>query len=889
MSQSKSIKNLDEVLNKIDYKSLYTNYTPTEFALKFITFIKLVNGDSPEENVSPVFHYDMLDQIYKHRDNLFIVFRGGSKALALDTLIMTPLGNVPIKDLNVGDIVFDRNGNTTKITNTSEIFTNKTYTIKLSDGSSFIANEDHIHIVQVRTIKKVDGKNVNYFQEKEMTTKEIVDRGVFYNRAVNERCPTGKEVKWWIPLISSSINYEYSPTPLDPYTVGVILGDGNICKQSGIVNLTSHIDDIEEIISYIPYKKGSMYSDKRNTSTMYICIRNIGSLVKTHLSTNTCLDKAIPDCYLYNSVEVRLNVLRGLMDTDGTVSNKSRCSFTSSSSSLAYGVFHIVKSLGGNAKIKYYNNDYAGFYVVSFSLLKLNPFRLKRKANKWIPDTKYRSCSRISIVDIIENKETIPTKCISVDSPTSSYLIENSIVTHNTSVIHEYMTLYKATYGEIDGFGKVDVGMYVSDTIDNGVKSMRKNLEFRWRNSEFLQKYVPKINFTDVRWEFENIDGKLYCERGFGVSTGVRGFKEYGQRPTTLGLDDLLSDKNAESLTVVNDIKDVLYNAATYCLHPNKQLINWTGTPFNQNDPLCEAIQSPSWNTRVYPVCEKFPCKREEFVGAWEDRFSYDAVKANYNKQKGNNRLSSFYQELMLRVNSEEEKLVQDDDLVWFSRKQILNNKSNYNFYITTDFAVTPDNPKVRKKADASVITVAGYNNNGDWMVVDGIRKRQEMNQTLEDLFRLVSIYKPIEVGIETSGQQRGFISWIKEKMLEKNVFFNIAKKIDSNQEGFNRNINKIVRFELFVPVIKAKKFMLAEELKDTEYMDELLNEFRFATKGAFRSKHDDVIDTISMLYELQPYKPSESVSYTYSENNGETYAIFEEEDNINRNSSIIF
>ncbi|RLG27625.1 hypothetical protein DRO03_11725, partial [Methanosarcinales archaeon] len=101
-----------------------------------------------------------------------------------------------------------------------------------------------------------------------------------------------------------------------------------------------------------------------------------------------------------------------------------------------------------------------------------------------------------------------------------------------TTALHEYMFLYIATYGGIPKFGEVNVAIYVSDTIDNGVKSMRQNLEFRYNKSEFLQKYIPWVKFTDVRWEFKNLEGKSFCVRGFGASTGVRGFKEYGERPT---------------------------------------------------------------------------------------------------------------------------------------------------------------------------------------------------------------------------------------------------------------------------------------------------------------------------------------------------------------------
>ena len=81
-----------------------------------------------------------------------------------------------------------------------------------------------------------------------------------------------------------------------------------------------------------------------------------------------------------------------------------------------------------------------------------------------------------------------------------------------TTLMGEYLFLYLAVYGEIPGFGKVDIAIYVSDSIENGVKNMRKNLEYRWENSEFLKKYIPKTRFTDVRYEFDKYRRKeAYC------------------------------------------------------------------------------------------------------------------------------------------------------------------------------------------------------------------------------------------------------------------------------------------------------------------------------------------------------------------------------------------
>lgn len=442
-----------------------------------------------------------------------------------------------------------------------------------------------------------------------------------------------------------------------------------------------------------------------------------------------------------------------------------------------------------------------------------------------------------------------------------------------TSLIHEYMILYLAVYGRIPGFGSVDVGMYISDTIDNGIKSMRTNLQHRWNNSEFLQLYVPVAHFTEVRWEFENVEGKKLCFRGFGASTGVRGFKEYSKRPTWVGYDDLMSDKNAESATITKDIKHIIYKAARQALHPSKRMQLWTGTPFNKSDPLYEATTSSAWNVRAYPICEKFPCTKEEFRGAWEDRFSYDFVKHEYESLSASGEVSSFNQELMLRITSEDDRLVQDHDLVWYERKQILQNKSSYNFYITTDMATSD-----QKKSDYSVIGVWAYSSNHDWMLVDGVCTRQLMDRNIDTLFRFVSMYRPLSVGIEINGQQGGFIQWIKREMLTRKISFSFAGK--NGVEGIRRTRPKIEYLRTFLPVIKSKKLWLPEEMKDSPLVQELLEEFRFVTSEGFKSKNDDAVDMVTMLQELDPFAPSEDAPMEYVENEQGTFAFSSPETN---------
>jgi len=438
-----------------------------------------------------------------------------------------------------------------------------------------------------------------------------------------------------------------------------------------------------------------------------------------------------------------------------------------------------------------------------------------------------------------------------------------------TTVMGEYLFLYIATYGEIPGFGRVDLALYVSDSIENGVKNMRKNLEFRWDNSEFLKQYVPEIRFTDIRWEFKNADGKVFIVKGYGAKTGVRGAKEMGKRPQLAVLDDLISDEDARSVTVISAVEDTVYKAVNYALHPTKNMIIWSGTPFNAKDPLYKAVESGAWSVNVFPVCEQFPCTRDEFKGSWPDRFTYEYVKEQYDSAVKQGRVDTFNQELMLRIMSEEDRMIQDGDIAWYKIDAVIKNKSRFNFYITTDFATS-----LKDKSDFSVISVWAYNNVGDWLWVDGICKRQLMDANVNDLFRLAQTYRPQSVGVEVTGQQGGFIQWIQGQMLERNIYFPLASEGNDNRPGIRPNTNKMVRFNTVVPLFKARKIYFPIERKTEAPVAEAMNELSLVSVSGFRSKHDDFLDTISMLASLQPWKPSEEAPMKESGSGGGMWDI---------------
>ena len=423
-----------------------------------------------------------------------------------------------------------------------------------------------------------------------------------------------------------------------------------------------------------------------------------------------------------------------------------------------------------------------------------------------------------------------------------------------TTVMAEYLILYLAVYGHLPSFGSVDLMIYVSDSIENGVKNLRKNLEFRWENSEFLKEYIPGVRFTDIRYQFDNIDGKRLIVKAYGAKTGVRGTKEMGKRPQIAILDDLISDEDARSETIIKAVEDTVYKAVEYALHPKRKMTIWSGTPFNARDPLYKAVESGAWATNVFPVCEKFPCPEKDFRSAWPDRFDFSYVLDQHSSALKAGKVETFDQELMLRIMSEEDRMIPDHCLLWYSYKQLMRAVRNFNFYITTDLSTSG-----KDAADYSVISVWAYNSNGDYYWVDGACRKQGMNDNIDTLFALVQEYRPLSVGIEVSGQQKAFIDWIQGEMMRRGIFFSFASDKTSGEPGLRPVVDKLARFILFEPQFKMLKVFWPAEKRESLEMRECMNELRLISKSAIRSKNDDFIDSISQLAAMTLWKPSQS------------------------------
>ena len=463
-----------------------------------------------------------------------------------------------------------------------------------------------------------------------------------------------------------------------------------------------------------------------------------------------------------------------------------------------------------------------------------------------------------------------------------------------STIIGSFVPLFMAWKGELPGFGAVNYGIYVGDSMRNNVKTTMNTIEQVYYESEWLQTQFESARFTDESVELirnprtpteihlyettiaigkkpHQVPGRSkrkFAMRGVGAQTGTRGTRSGLQRPQFAIIDDVIpSEADANSETVLANIDKTIESDVLNALHGAGSFAILIGTPYNKKDPVYQRIESGAWVPVVFPICERIheDLVLKEFRGAWENRHSYEKVMKRYMDASRSNKLRSFMQELMLRISSEKDRVIPNNYIESFTRENILKNGAGYNWYITTDFTTTGGTGN-----DFSGMAVWAVSSNGDHFLVDLVLKKMELAMQYTELFRLVNKYKrytgSIEVGIEIDGQQKIHLFAIKELMTKKNEYFTIAKQKGGLREGIlskSGKGGKEGRFSVMVPLFQAGKIWFARELEDTPAMRELRLELEYVTydehgRVQFGSVHDDGLDLISQLSMMNIYTPSE-------------------------------
>jgi ATP-dependent DNA helicase RecG len=230
--------------------------------------------------------------------------------------------------------------------------------------------------------------------------------------------------------------------PLDPYLLGLLLGDGSFRAN---LRFTTADEQIVEAVSETlppdcclkrdPSRPYDYLIRRRFRTNQYDPHPVAAALKRLGLRGALSRDKHVPRAYLVAPSKVRHAVLQGLLDTDGTLHARqgSNVTFTSASRQLAADVQWLVGSLGGVARLRPVKKAGKVYFLVSIRLPnELPPFRLRRKADLLRPLTKYHHFRRA--IRRIEYVGRRPVQCISVAHPNQLYVTDYFAVTHNTVV-----------------------------------------------------------------------------------------------------------------------------------------------------------------------------------------------------------------------------------------------------------------------------------------------------------------------------------------------------------------------------------------------------------------------------------------------------------------------
>lgn len=361
---------------------------------------------------------------------------GSGKAQPLYSKIRTPSGWKTMGEIKIGDWVCTPDGGTAKVLSVFPQGQKEIFRLKFNDGSSTDACSDHLWKVY----------NIDWAPTKErvISTAEIA------------RCLAlkSKRIRMYVPL-PEAVYAEEKQLPLDPYLLGVLLGDGHLSTSTPRITssdeeliglLNDRLIGLDYSIQKIPSQKYE-YSLKRkqhkNSENEYtLILRSMGLFgLKSY-------EKFIPIDYLNGSTKQRTALLQGLFDTDGFVGTKRSVSFTSTSKVLAEQVQFLVRSLGGLASLSSRTTQYtyngkkkSGRISYSVFVRIRNPeqlFSLSRKKNRLSGRGQYEETLRKRIVSV-EYVGKTPAQCILIDHPEHLYITDDFTVTHNT-----YLAVYEA-------------------------------------------------------------------------------------------------------------------------------------------------------------------------------------------------------------------------------------------------------------------------------------------------------------------------------------------------------------------------------------------------------------------------------------------------------------
>lgn len=361
---------------------------------------------------------------------------GVGKALPLSTIVDTPAGKKRWGDIKKGDYLLGTNGMPTRVLQVDYQGVRPIYKVTFDDGSTALVDKDHLW-----TVRKYKNKNMSERIWTDMTTEEIKKESELWGRR-NFELPTIKPVY-----------YEQVLLPIPSYTLGAWLGDG--ARKVGTI--TTMDQGIVDRVVRDGFAVQNICPKKNSRASAYRFFGLRKKLKQLGVLDKYSYEKSIPEDYKEASPWQRLEILRGLMDTDGECNKNGTPIFSSSSKLLVEDVKWLVRSLGGKVNEQRVKNPFymkegervycRPCYRISFSMPEC-PFYLERKASRW-KRSEDRYLARW--IDSIEFSHYEEAQCVQVDSDDKLFLMNDFIPTHNSALVSWLILWAISTFKETKG------------------------------------------------------------------------------------------------------------------------------------------------------------------------------------------------------------------------------------------------------------------------------------------------------------------------------------------------------------------------------------------------------------------------------------------------------
>lgn len=389
---------------------------------------EIASGLSPNVVFTGLPKFDELVGGFKSGDLIILAARPAmGKALGVNEGVLTPKGFVPISSLKAGDDIMNTDGGVSKVMATKTWQDRPIYRVSFSNGASVLADIEHDWLVSTRkNRKKGDYSGVK------MSTRELIEGGVLLS---------GNRKNYAVEM-PSIMHFEEKPLGIDPYLLGLLLGDGSLNKDK--VYFCNIEDDLIDFVAKhggLPKKGDGVGISKK--SKVYEELKR-ECLLGTKSDT-----KFIPDDYIFNSEQNRLALLRGLIDTDGYLNaNDGWIEYSTTSNMIARQIKFIVSSLGGwctigERKGRYKKDDVyydakTNYRVhINFDYSQTVPYSSAKHLSKHEVRNRKVPVDRVYItsIDYVKHDTTV---CIQTSAKDSLFITNGFIPTHNSGLMNTF-------------------------------------------------------------------------------------------------------------------------------------------------------------------------------------------------------------------------------------------------------------------------------------------------------------------------------------------------------------------------------------------------------------------------------------------------------------------